>query len=298
MKKSLIALLLSSTFLAVPALAQNDKPANRLDRIKETRILVAGYREMGVPFSYLNNGKPAGFGVELTERVAAAIRQQLDAPDVRIRWNAVTLSTRIPMITTNTVDIACSTDTHTRARAELVGFSVSFYITDTGMAVAKSANIKDLQQMQGKRIAVPAGSTVEAALRETSAKNNLNLTLVPARNNRLAMQLVQRGEADGYVNADTIVAGELFRLPDADKFEVVNIGGYQEAFGCMLPKGDAAFKKVVDEVLVGMMKSGEMEALYTKWFVKPVPPFGQALNLPINASTRALYQAPNDTPLE
>jgi glutamate/aspartate transport system substrate-binding protein len=47
-----------------------------------------------------------------------------------------------------------------------------------------------------------------------------------------------------------------------------------------------------------MMQSGEMESIYNKWFVKPIPPFGRALNLPLNAESRALYQAPNDHPLE
>lgn len=173
MKKSLLTLLLSSLFLSGSALAQSTTPASHLDRIKETKILVAGYREQSIPFSYLNNGKPTGFGVELTERVAEAIRKKFNAPDVRIRWNAVTLSTRYPLMTTKTLDINCATDIHTKASEELVGFSNTFYITRTSMVVAKDLNVKTLADLQGKRLAVPAGSTIEAKLRSAITEKKL-----------------------------------------------------------------------------------------------------------------------------
>lgn len=298
MQKTVLTALITSLFVAVPLAAHADSVDSRLQRIKETKILVAAYREMGVPFSYLDRGKPTGFGVELTQKIADGVRRQLNEPKVSIRWNAVTLSTRIPLITTNTVDIECSTTTNTRARQKLVDFSTTFYIADEGMVVERKSGIKQFSDLSGKRVAVAAGSTTENALRQLNADKAANLTILPARNNRVAMQMVQNGQADAYLNGQSIVAGELFRLSDAERFEIVSGGAYKEAFGCMLPKGDIAFKKVVDGVIGEMMQNGEMEALYSKWFIQPIPPFGRGLNLPLNAETRALYQAPNDQPLE
>lgn len=298
MKKSLLTLLLASLFFSGNALAESTEPGSRLERMKETGILVAGYREQSIPFSYLNNGKPVGFSVELTERVAEAVRKKLNLPDLRIRWNAVTLSTRYPLMATKTLDINCATDTHTKAREETVGFSNTFYVTTTSMMVAKGMNVKTLADLQGKRIGVTAGSTVEDRLREVMNASNWNMTIVPVRSNGQGMQYLLDGKVDALGNEHTLLSAALFRLPQADKFEVHVAAPYKEAYACLLPKGDTELKKLVDEVFAGMMQSGEMEALYKKWFNQPIQPFGKSLNVPLNEATQALYKAPNDTPLE
>ena len=298
MKKSLLTLFVASLFVNGAALAESNVPVSRLDRIKETGILVAGYREENIPFSYLNNGKPSGFGVELTKRVAEAVRQKLGRQDVRIRWNAVTLSTRFPLMTTNTLDINCATDSHTKAREEGVAFSNSFYITQTAMLVAKDLNAKSLAEMQGKRIALPADKTIENRLLNEVAERKWNLTIIPVRSNWVGVNMVLDGKVDAFSNAQFLLASELFLHPRADKYEIVATGDGKEAYACLLPKGDIEFKKLVDGVLAGMMQSGEMEALYTKWFNQPIQPFGKSLNMPMNEATQSLYKAPNDTPLE
>jgi glutamate/aspartate transport system substrate-binding protein len=86
--------------------------------------------------------------------------------------------------------------------------------------------------------------------------------------------------------------------PEADKYETITAGSYKVAYACLLPKGDAEFKKLVDAVLVGMMQSGEMEAIYKKWFTQPIQPFRKSLGLPMNEATTVLYKEPNDLPLE
>jgi len=109
---------------------------------------------------------------------------------------------------------------------------------------------------------------------------------------------LNEGRADAYIAATTIVAGEMLRLPDSKPIHIVGSGGQKEAFSCMLPKDDPAYKKVVDEALAKMMTSGEMEQIYNKWFMGPVPPTGRAMNLSLNNETRLLYQSPNDQIME
>lgn len=284
-------ILLASLLAALPALASAAPYATRLERLKETRILVAGYRETAIPFSYLHNGKAIGFGVDLTERIAAGLRTKLEAPDLRIRWNAVTLSTRIPLMSTNTVDLICTSDTHTAEREKLVDFSMSYYIAESGAAVLRNSGIHSEADLKGKRIAVTINSTAEATL-----KNDPTLTLIPARSNRYAAQMIRAGKADAYLNDKSIVAGQLLTFADADKYEVISLGGQQETYACLLPKNDPEFKQAVDDVLVGMMRNGEMTALYEKWFIAPIPPFGKPLNLPLESNIKTLYQLPSDRP--
>jgi glutamate/aspartate transport system substrate-binding protein len=62
----------------------------------------------------------------------------------------------------------------------------------------------------------------------------------------------------------------------------------------MLRKDDPEFKKFVDGVITGMMKSGELEKLYRKWFLSPIPPKKVNLNVPMSSQLRAQFKDPND----
>jgi glutamate/aspartate transport system substrate-binding protein len=61
----------------------------------------------------------------------------------------------------------------------------------------------------------------------------------------------------------------------------------------MLRKDDAGFKAIVDRVVTGMMQSGEMEKLYNRWFMSPIPPRNININYPLNAETREAFAHPS-----
>ena len=67
-----------------------------------------------------------------------------------------------------------------------------------------------------------------------------------------------------------------------------------EPYGFFFRKNDPEFKSIVDQTLTKLMKSGEMETLYSKWFTKPVPPKGVNLNFPMTDSVREIYANPNN----
>jgi glutamate/aspartate transport system substrate-binding protein len=292
MHRRSFVLLLAALTISTASHAQ--ELTGRLKRIKDTGTLVLAHGETAMPFSFVDNKGPLGFGVDISKRIAESIKTQLGMAEIKVRWNPVTLSTRFPMIVTGTVDLECVTTTNTKARQKMVGFSNSFYISDEGIATRKDSGVMDYADLAGKRVVVVRGTTTEKAL----VARNLNITLVPERNNRRAMAALAEGRADAYIAAAPIAGGELLRLRDAKPFHIVGSGGYKEAFGCMMPKDDPAYKEAVDNALAGLMASGEMERIYNKWFMGPVPPIGQAVNLPLNNETRALYAAPNDTALE
>jgi glutamate/aspartate transport system substrate-binding protein len=64
----------------------------------------------------------------------------------------------------------------------------------------------------------------------------------------------------------------------------------------MLPKDDAAFKKVVDGAVGALFKSPEGVAIYNKWFTAAIPPKGLNLNVPMSAQMKKIYAAPSDSP--
>ena len=59
----------------------------------------------------------------------------------------------------------------------------------------------------------------------------------------------------------------------------------------MLPRDDPAFKKVADTApTANLYKSGEINAIYDKWFLKPIPPKGITLNVPMSPQLKAVIR--------
>jgi glutamate/aspartate transport system substrate-binding protein len=61
-------------------------------------------------------------------------------------------------------------------------------------------------------------------------------------------------------------------------------------------KDDPSFQKLVDDTLAEMMKSGEFEALYKKWFLSPIPPKGINLGAPMSKELQNNLKALSDKP--
>ena len=55
---------------------------------------------------------------------------------------------------------------------------------------------------------------------------------------------------------------------------------------------------MVDGAVTSMMKSGELEKIYNKWFTQPIPPRNVAVNMPMTASLKQAIANPNDKPAE
>jgi glutamate/aspartate transport system substrate-binding protein len=69
-----------------------------------------------------------------------------------------------------------------------------------------------------------------------------------------------------------------------------------EPYAIMLRLNDPTFKKLVDDTLAGLMKSGEFTKLYSKWFLSPIPPKGINLNAPMSQELIDNMKALSDKP--
>jgi glutamate/aspartate transport system substrate-binding protein len=68
-----------------------------------------------------------------------------------------------------------------------------------------------------------------------------------------------------------------------------------EPYGIMLRRDDPAFKKVVDNAMIQTYKSGAVMPIYEKWFLKPVPPKGVNLNVPMSPQFKNVIANPTDS---
>src|ERR1700676_2006808 len=88
-----------------------------LQKIKDSGTITIGNRDSSVPFSYLDDGqKPIGFSLELCNLVVAKIKAMLGKPDLKVTYQAVNSSNRIPLVKNGTADIECGSTANTTHR--------------------------------------------------------------------------------------------------------------------------------------------------------------------------------------
>jgi len=290
----MIPLLLTAATLATgSALVQ----ADTLEKIAASGKITLAYRESSVPFSYLDGpSKPIGFAVDMSNAVADAVRKQLKKPDLQIEWQPVTSQNRIPLIMNGTVDLECGSTTNNTARGKDVAFAINHFYTGTRLLVKKGSGIKDYADLAGKNVATTTGTTNLQVLRKYSTEKNLNFNMLFGKDHADSFLLVESGRALAFGMDDILLFGLKANAKTPDEFEVVGESLQVEPYACMLRKDDAGFKQLVDGVIGGLMKSGEFDKLYTKWFMQPIPPRGVPLGLPMSPQLKDNLKALSDKP--
>ncbi|NDZ12421.1 amino acid ABC transporter substrate-binding protein [Variovorax sp. WS11] len=289
-----ISALMAAVVLA--AVATGAQAADTLAKIAASGKITLAYRESSVPFSYLDGGKPIGFSVELSNAVVDAVKKKLNKPNLEVALMAVTSQNRIPLLSNGTIDLECGSTTNNSARAKDVSFAVNHFYTGTRLVVKKSSNIKDYADLAKKTVTSTTGTTNALVMRKYNAEKNLDMDIVLAKDHADAFLLVESGRAVAFAMDDILLYGLMANAKNPAEFEVVGEALQVEPYACMLAKDDAAFKKLVDDTFVGLMKSGEFEKMYTKWFLQPIPPKNVPLNLPMSQQLRDNIKAPSDKP--
>ena len=271
--------------------------ADVLAKAKETGEITFAYRESSVPFSYLAGGQNAiGFSVDISNAVADVVRKEIGKPDLKVKWQPVTSANRIPLIQNGTVVLECGSTTNNSARNKDVDFAINYFYTGTRVAVKKSAGVKNWADLKGKTLAITTGTTNLPVVRKYSADQKLDINITLAKDHADGFLLMENDRATGFAMDDILLYGLKANSKDPALYEVVADALQVEPYACMLPKGDAGFKKIVDGVIGGMMKSGEFTKLYDKWFMQPIPPRNQALGLPMNKELKDNLTALSDKP--
>ena len=294
--------LAAITFAALAAtglLGSATAHADTLKKIADSGKITLAYRESSVPFSYLAGpGEPIGFAVDISNAVVDAVRKTLGKPDIKVEWQAVTSANRIPLLTNGTIDLECGSTTNNSVRGKDVQFAINYFYTGTRLLTKKGSGVKNYADLKGKRVASTTGTTNAQVLRRYDRDNNLGMEIVLAKDHDDAVLLVDSDRALGFAMDDILLFGLMGNQRNPDAWEVVGDALQVEPYACMLRKDDPKFQALVNGVIGGMMKSGEFEKLYNKWFMSPVPPRGQNLKLPMNKELRENLVAQSDKPAQ
>lgn len=288
--------VLSSAVLAAMT-ATGAQAADTLAKVAEANKITMAYRESSVPFSYLEGpGKPIGFAVDIANAVVAAVKKQTGKPNLEVGWMAVTSQNRIPLLSNGTIDLECGSTTNNTARGKEVDFAINHFYTGTRLLVKKSSGIKNWADLKGKKVAITTGTTNMLVVRKYNDEKKLDLDVIGTKDHADALLLVETDRASAFPMDDILLFGLKANAKDAASLDVVGDALQVEPYACMLRKDDPKFKALVDGVITGMMKSGEFEKLYNKWFMGPIPPKNQAIGLPMNQELKDNIQTPSDKP--
>jgi glutamate/aspartate transport system substrate-binding protein len=298
LKRTATAMMTALALQGAVAVGAQAQDANTLDRIKASGGIALGHRESSIPFSYYDqNQQVIGYARDFQMKVVDAVKKKLNMPNLQVRNIPVTSQNRIPLVQNGTVDLECGSTTNNLDRQKQVAFSNTFFIIGTRLMTKKGSGVQDFADLKGKTVVTTAGTTSERLLR---AMNNdkLEMTIISAKDHGEAFQTLETGRAVAFMMDDALLAGERAKAKQPSDWVIVGMPQSQEAYGCMMRKDDPAFKKLVDDTIAEMEKSGEAAKIYTKWFENPIPPKGLNLNFPLSDAMKKLYASPNDNALD
>ena len=280
---------------AAASAAADAEPHPVLDRIRSSGKIVLAHRESSLPFSYYDaNKKPIGYALDLCKDVAEAVRKHLGMKTLEIEYVPITTSTRIDTIVTGKADLECGATTNNAERRQKVAFTIPHYITGTRFAVRADSPIAELNQFEHHVLVSTAGSTPFKSVDQANKDRLLGIDVKPVKDNAEAMKMLADKTADGFAMDDVQLYGLIAGTPNPAQFKVVGKFITIEPLAIMMSKDDAAFKKVVDDEMRHLIRSGEGEKIYNRWFMSPIPPKNAAMNLPMSYLLRDSWKYPSD----
>mgnify|MGYP000211996432 CR=1 FL=1 len=271
-----------------------------LKKIKESGTITLGHRDASIPFSYFgdNPQQPVGYSHDLQLKVVESIKQQLGMPELKVRYNLVTSQTRIPLVQNGTVDLECGSTTNNIERQRQVDFSVGIFEVGTRLLTKKTSGVNDFPDLKGKNVVTTAGTTSERLLKIMNAEKKMGMNIISAKDHGESFLMLESGRALAFMMDDALLYGEMAKAKQPADWVVVGEPQSYEIYGCMVRKGDEGFKQVVDGAISAAFASGEVNAIYAKWFMQPVPPKNLNLNFPMSDELKKLIANPTDKSAE
>jgi ABC-type amino acid transport substrate-binding protein len=292
-----LRLAFAATALSCAAGAAFAQTAPTLDKVKQSGSISVAYRESSIPFSYLDDkAQPTGFGWEICGRIVDEVKKATGRADLKVTTQAVTSANRIPLLVNGTIDIECGSTTNNSERAKQVTFATNYFYTGTRFLVKTGTPVKTLQDLSGKTVVSTTGTTNFRVVRNLAEEKKIPIDLIGAKDHAEAALLVQQGRAVAFAMDDILLYGLRAAAQNPAELAVVGEPIQVEPYAIMLRKDDPAFKKLVDDVLARLMKSGDFEKLYAKWFQSPIPPKGINLNAPMSQELKDNLKALSDKP--
>ncbi len=290
-------LALAVWLAATPAFAA--ELTGTLKKAKESGVITMGIRESSYPLSYLDDKQqPIGYHIDICNKIIDAVKKEINRPDLKVQLQPVTSQNRIPLVVNGTVDLECGSTTNNEARAKQVAFVDTTFVTNVRMAVKKKSGITSLSQLNDKPVATTTGTTSVQLMRANEKAKGINFKEVYGKDHADSFLLLETDRAVAFVMDDNLLAGLIATCKNPKDYAIVGEVLNVEPIAIMIRKDDPAFKKLADDTVRGLMKSGEINKLYAKWFMSPIPPKNVNMNFAMSETLKELIKHPSDAPAE
>ncbi|MFC7518509.1 transporter substrate-binding domain-containing protein [Herbaspirillum sp. GCM10030257] len=289
----LIAVLIGAGVIAGAAQAQE---SGTLKKIKDSGTITLGVRDSSIPFSYLDDKQSyQGYSIDLCMKAVSAIQKHLGMTQLNVKMNPVTSATRIPLMANGTVDLECGSTTNNLERQKQVAFAPTTFVSGNRLLAKKSANISSLNDMKGKTLVSTAGTTSMRQITTLNTEKNLGLNILSAKDHAESFLMVETGRAVAFLMDDILLASLAATSKSPNDYVITKDALELEPYGIMMRRDDPAFKKVVDDAIIAVFKSGDINRIYAKWFQSPIPPKGVNLNWPMSEQLKKIIANPTDS---
>ncbi|OYU45630.1 MAG: amino acid ABC transporter substrate-binding protein [Burkholderiales bacterium PBB4] len=298
MKKNLISWAAASACALLLPLTASAQATDTLAKIKASNTITMGVRDSSGALSYtLGEGKYAGYHVEICQRIVANVEKAI-GHKVEVKYQSVTSQNRIPLVQNGTVDIECGSTTNNATRQKDVAFAVTTYVEEVRIAVKANSGITSIAQLANRNVATTTGTTSVQTLRKHERATGVDFKEVFGKDHSDSFLLLESGRADAFVMDGQILAGNIATSKNPADFRIVGEVLSVEPIAIMMRKDDPAFKKLADDTIRELQKSGELAKLYDRWFLFPIPPKNTRVGLPASETTKAAWANLNDKPME
>ena len=258
-----------------------------LKRIKERGSINVGHRESSVPFSYIGkDGKPQGYSIDLCMKIVDAVKAELEMSNLEINLVPVTSQTRIALMANGTIDLECGSTTNNLTRQKQVDYLSTTFITGTKIASKKGSGITEIEDLEGKTVALSLGTTNEKAIKRVAKAKGINLKTLMVKDHPQGWLSVETGRADAYASDDVLLYGLVSKSKKPDDYQVTGRFLSFDPYGIMVPQNDSLYRRIGTVTLADLMRSGEAHKIYDKWF-NPGP---TGINMPMSDTLRTAFE--------
>ena len=296
MKRFPMSIVVLAAALGLSGTAQA-QTSGTLKKIQDSGSITIGHRDASVPFSYYDDKQqPIGYAMDLCLRIVDAVKAELKMSKLDVKYQLVTSANRIPLMANGTIDLECGSTTNNLARQKEVAFTITHFLTANRYVTKKASNIKSVDDLKGKTVVSTAGTTNIKQITELNNEKKMGMNIIAANGHPEAFQMVETGRAVAFVMDDILLYTLVGQSRSPGDYVISSDAlSLPEPYGIMLRRDDPAFKKVVDNAMTQTYKSGAINAIYDKWFLKPIPPRNLVLNVPMSPLFKNVVAKPTDS---
>lgn len=265
--------------LCASGLPMSSQAQGALERIKERGSVVIGHREASIPLSYLADGKPVGYSVDLCLKLAEVLAKQTGLRNYKVDYKLVTSANRFDAIEKGEVDLECGSTTNTAKRRERVAFTIPHFISSSRLIVLSSKPYERIEDLNGKSVASTAGTTNIVSLAQEARLKTLVIKIESAKDHAEGVAWVLSGKVDAFNMDDVLLFGLRANSAKPEDLKVIGKPITIEPYAIAFERNNAALKQLIDAELRRMITTRELHRSYEKWFLSPIPPKGINLNM-------------------